>query len=54
MFKECLKNNIPPFVIEDSAKEYYRRGLNEYASEKDILLRPADYHRIITKNVRIF
>lgn len=37
MFKECLKNNIPPFVIEDSAKEYYRRGLNEYASEKGYL-----------------
>lgn len=37
MFKECLKNNIPPFVIEDSAKDYYRRGLNEYASEKGYL-----------------
>lgn len=37
MFKECLKNNIPPFVIEDSAKDYYRRGLNEYVSEKGYL-----------------
>ena len=31
MFKECLKNNIPPFIIEDVAKEYYRRGLKEYS-----------------------
>ena len=34
MFKECLKCNIPPFIIEDKAKEYYRRGLKEYATEK--------------------
>lgn len=38
MFKECLKNNIPPFIIEDASKEYYRRGLKEYQSEKGYLL----------------
>lgn len=38
MFKECLKNNIPPFIIEDVAKEYYRRGLKEYSTEKGYLL----------------
>ena len=38
MFKECLKNNIPPFIIEDVSKEYYRRGLKEYQSEKGYLL----------------
>ena len=38
MFKECLKNNIPPFIIEDTAKEYYRRGLKEYHEEKGYLL----------------
>lgn len=38
MFKECLKNNIPPFIIEDVAKEYYRRGLKEYSTEKGFLL----------------
>ena len=38
MFKECLKNNIPPFIIEDVLKEYYRRGLKEYQSEKGYLL----------------
>ena len=38
MFKECLKCNIPPFIIEDKAKEYYRRGLKEYATEKGFLV----------------
>ena len=38
MFKECLKNNIPPFIIEDASKEYYRRGLKEYGAEKGYLI----------------
>ena len=38
MFKECLKNNIPPFIIEDVSKEYYRRGLKEYTTEKGYLV----------------
>ena len=37
MFKECLKHNIPPFIIEDVSKEYYRRGLKEYEREKGFL-----------------
>lgn len=27
MFKECLKYNIVPFIIEDNLKMYYYRGL---------------------------
>lgn len=38
MFKECLKNNICPFIINDTMKDYYRRGLNEYNDEKGYLL----------------
>jgi len=30
MFKECLKNNIIPFIIEDKNKYFYYRGLKEY------------------------
>ena len=30
MFKECLKNNIMPFYIENRNKEYYIRGIKEY------------------------
>lgn len=37
MFKECLKNNIMPFIILDDDKQYYLRGLKEYDSEKGYL-----------------
>lgn len=32
--KECLKNNVIPFIIEDSKKGFYYRGLSEWRSEK--------------------
>ena len=38
MFKECLKNNIVPFIILDSEKEYYIRGLREYNKDKKYLI----------------
>lgn len=34
-FKECLKNNIVPFIILDNEKLFYYRGLNEYQSNKE-------------------
>jgi Fic family protein len=37
MFKECLKHNIVPFIIEDKFKFYYYRGLSEYPKLKDYL-----------------
>ena len=37
MFKECLKNNIIPFIIKDADKLFYYRGLKEYKSEKGYL-----------------
>ena len=36
--KECLKNNIIPFIIEDSKKSFYYRGLSEWRREKGWLL----------------
>ncbi len=30
MFKECLANNIVPFIITDDLKMYYYRGLREW------------------------
>ena len=30
MFRECLKNNIMPFYIEDRNKAFYIRGMREY------------------------
>ena len=37
MFKECLKNNIVPFIIQDADKLFYYRGLKEYKNEKEYL-----------------
>ena len=40
MFRECLKNNIIPFYIEDRNKAYYIRGMREYQlnNEKGYLI----------------
>ena len=38
MFKECLKNNIIPFIIQDADKLFYYRGLKEYKTEKGYLV----------------
>ena len=37
MFKECLKYNIVPFIIEDDLKMFYYRGLAEWEAEKGCL-----------------
>lgn len=37
MFKECLKHNIVPFIIEDRLKLYYYRGVKEWNREKGYL-----------------
>ena len=37
MFKECLKYNIVPFIIEDNLKMFYYRGLKEWKNEKGYL-----------------
>ncbi|MCH5248709.1 MAG: Fic family protein [Lachnospiraceae bacterium] len=38
MFKECLKHDIIPFIIDEQHKLYYYRGLKEYGTEKGYLL----------------
>ena len=38
MFKECLKNNIMPFIILDKDKPFYMRGLKEYKNDKIFLI----------------
>ena len=34
VLKECLRHNIIPFIIEDSKKSYYYRGLSKWKDEK--------------------
>lgn len=38
MFKECLRNGITPFIIEDDIKEFYYRGLKEWKNEEGYLM----------------
>jgi len=37
MFKECLKHNITPFIIDEQHKMFYYRGLAEWHREKGFL-----------------
>jgi Fic family protein len=37
MFKECLANDVLPFIIRDDQKQFYYRGLKEYPREKGFL-----------------
>ena len=36
--KECLRHDIVPFIIEDSKKIFYYRGLSEWKKEKGFLI----------------
>jgi len=38
MFKECLRNDIMPFIVLDDDKPYYMRGLKEYTTDKMFLI----------------
>lgn len=37
LFKECLRNDIVPFIIEDDLKLFYYRGLSNWQNEKGYL-----------------
>jgi Fic family protein len=37
LFKECLRNDIVPFIIDDELKLFYYRGLREWPSERGYL-----------------
>ncbi|MDY2971871.1 MAG: Fic family protein [Eubacteriales bacterium] len=37
MFKECLMNDVVPFIIDEEHKWYYYRGLKEWNKEKGYL-----------------
>ena len=38
MFKECLRNNIVPFIIDEELKLFYYRGLHQWKAERGYLL----------------
>lgn len=38
MFRECLRNDVVPFVVRDDQKQFYYRGLANYEEEPGWLL----------------
>lgn len=56
-FKECLRHNIIPFIIQDQKKMYYYRGLREFKNEPGYLIDTCydgqDYIKKILKYLEI-
>ena len=46
MFRECLRNNIMPFIVLDNDKPFYMRGLKNYKNDKKI----SNFH---TKSINV-
>ncbi len=38
LFRECLKNNVVPFIIDETHKQFYYRGLKEFERVPDYLM----------------
>ena len=38
MFKECLRNDVVPFIIDEEHKLFYYRGLKNYKEDKVYLI----------------
>lgn len=38
LFKECIKNGIVPFIIDEDLKLFYYRGLHEWNTERGYLI----------------
>ena len=38
MFRECLCHDVVPFIINERHKQFYYRGLREFASTRGYLL----------------
>ena len=51
MFKECLKNNIMPFIVLDDDKPYYMRGLKNYKEDKMFLIDTIKHEQDIYESV---
>ena len=58
MFKECLKNNIMPFIVLDNDKPFYLRGLKNYEIDKmfliDTVKHEQDLYEIAVNNMLDF
>ncbi len=57
ILKECLRNNIVPFIIDEKHKYFYYRGLKEWGNEKgflrDTCLSAQDEFKAILKKFKL-
>lgn len=57
LFKECLKNDIVPFIITDDLKMFYYRGIREWKTEPgyltDTFLTAQDHFKALMDYFRI-
>lgn len=51
MFKECLKNNIVPFYIDDKFKAQYYNGLKQWPNEKGFLVETCKFGQDLYKQL---
>ena len=51
MFKECLRNNIMPFIVLDTDKPYYMCGLKKYKEDKMFLIDTIRYEQDLYENI---
>lgn len=58
MFKECLKNNIMPFIVLNKDKPFYMRGLKNYKHDKmfliDTIKHEQDLYDVLARNMLNF
>ena len=50
MLKECLRNNIMPFIVIDDDKPYYMRGLKKYKEDKMFLIDTIKHEQDLYEN----
>lgn len=51
MFKECLRNNIMPFIIMDNDKLFYLNGLKQYEKDKKYLIDTIKHEQDIYEDI---
>jgi Fic family protein len=57
IFKECLANNVVPFIIDENLKLFYYRGLREWETTREYLLETCltaqDNYKVVLKYFEI-
>lgn len=51
MFRECLRNNIMPFIVLDNDKPFYMRGLKNYKNDKLFLIDTIKHEQYLYEDI---